>query len=65
MVASAHTHGAADDIGLAVMGVRGLHDLGNIIEDDEETEEEKREREARIAGCCRWYCCRACDWDGR
>ena len=50
MVASAHTHGAADDIGLAVMGVRGLHDLGNIIEDDEETEEEKREREARIAG---------------
>lgn len=50
MVASAHTHGAADDIGLAVMGVRGLHDLGNIIEDDEESEEEKREREARNAG---------------
>ena len=43
MVASAHTHGAADDIGLAVMGVRGLHDLGNIIEDDEETEEETEE----------------------
>ena len=50
MVASAHTHGAADDIGLAVMGVRGLHNLGNIIENDEESEEEKREREARNAG---------------
>ena len=50
MVASAHTHGAADDIGLAVMGVRGLHDLGQIIEDNEESEEEKREREARNAG---------------
>jgi len=50
MVASAHTHGAADDIGLAVMGVRGLHDLGNIIENADETEEEKREREARNAG---------------
>ena len=50
MVAPAHTHGTADDIGLAVMGVRGLHDLGNIIEDDEESEEEKREREARNAG---------------
>ena len=50
MVASAHTHGAADDIGLAVMGVRGLHDLGNIIENGEESEEEKREREARNTG---------------
>ena len=50
MVASTHTHGTADDIGLAVMGVRGLHDLGQIIEDDEESEEEKREREARNAG---------------
>ena len=50
MVASAHTHGAADDIGLAVMGVRGLYNLGNIIENADETEEEKREREARNAG---------------
>jgi hypothetical protein len=50
MVASAHTHGAADDLGLAVMGMRGLHDLGNIIENDNESEEEKREREARNAG---------------
>ena len=50
MVASTHTHGTADDIGIAVMGMRGLHDLGNIIEDDEESEEEKREREARNAG---------------
>ena len=50
MVASAHTHGTTDHIGLAVMGVRGLHDLGQIIEDDEESEEEKREREARNAG---------------
>ncbi len=50
MVAATHTHGTADDIGLAVMGVRGLHDLGNVIENGEETEEEKREREARNAG---------------
>jgi len=50
MVASTHTHSTADDIGLAVMGVRGLHDLGNIIEDGKESEEEKREREARNAG---------------
>ena len=50
MVASTNTHGAADDIDLALMGVRGLHDLGNIIENGEETEEEKREREARNAG---------------
>ena len=50
MVASTHIHSASDDIGLAVMGVRGLHDLGNIIENGEEPEEEKREREARNAG---------------
>ena len=50
MVAPAHTHSTADDISLAVMGVRGLHDLGNIIENGEESEEEKREREARNAG---------------
>ena len=50
MVAPTHTDGAADNIGLAVMGMRGLHDLGNIIENDEESEEEKREREARNAG---------------
>ena len=50
MVASTHTHSIADDIGLAVMGVRGLHDLGNIIENADETEEETREREARNAG---------------
>ena len=50
MVAQTHTHGTADDIGLAVMGMRGLHDLGYVIENGEETEEEKREREARNAG---------------
>ena len=50
MVAPAVVHGAADGIGLAVMGVRGIHDLGNIIENGEESEEEKREREARHAG---------------
>ena len=50
MVAQAGAHGATDDIGLAVMGVRGLHDLGNVIENGEETEEDKREREARNAG---------------
>ena len=50
MVAQTGAHSTADDIGLAVMGMRGLHDLGNIIESDEESEEEKREREARNAG---------------
>ena len=40
MVAPAHSHCATDDIGLAVMGMRGLHDLGNIIENADETEEE-------------------------
>ena len=32
------------------MGMRGLHDLGNIIENGEGSEDEKREREARNAG---------------
>ncbi len=50
MVAQADTHSTSDDIGFAVMGMRGLHDLGNIIESDEESEEGKREREARNAG---------------
>ncbi len=50
MVAQIGAHGTTDDLGLAVMGVRGLHDLGNIIENGDETEEEKREREARNAG---------------
>ena len=39
MVAPAHSHCATDDIGLAVMGMRGLHDLGDIIEDDEDEDE--------------------------
>ena len=39
-MAQAGADGTADDIGLAVMGVRGLHDLGNIIENADETEEE-------------------------
>ena len=40
MVASTHTHSITGDLGLAVMGMRGLHDLGNIIENADETEEE-------------------------
>ena len=49
MVAQTGAHGTTDDLGLAVMGMRGLHDLGNIIGNNEESEEEKREREARNA----------------
>ena len=51
MVATPHSHSSTDDIGIALMGARGIANVGNIIEDDgEESEEEKREREARNAG---------------
>ena len=50
MVATPHSHGSTDDIGIALMGASGLGNLTNLIENDEETEEEKRQREARNAG---------------
>ena len=51
VVAPTRTHGSPNAAGIALMGARGIANVGNIIEDDgEESEEEKREREARNAG---------------
>ena len=50
MVDSSRTHSSPDNIGVALMGARGLGNLTNLFEDGEESEEEKREREARRAG---------------
>ena len=50
-MAPTRTHGSPNAAGIALMGARGLANVGNIIEDDgEESEEEKRQREARNAG---------------
>ena len=51
MVAPSRSHGSSHAVGLTLMGVRGIANVGSIIEaDGEESEEEKREREARHAG---------------
>ena len=50
MVDSSRTHGSPDNIGVALMGARGLGNLTSLFEDGEESEEEKRQREARNAG---------------
>ena len=50
MVDSSHTHSSPDNIGVALMGARGLGNLTSLFEDGEESEEEKRQREARNAG---------------
>ncbi len=50
MVDSPRTHSSPDNIGVALMGARGLGNLTSLFEDGEESEEEKREREARHAG---------------
>ena len=51
-MASTRTHGSPNAAGIALMGARGIANVGNIIEDGdgEESEEEKRKREARHAG---------------
>ncbi len=50
-MAPTRTHGSSDAVSAALMGARGIANVGSIIEDDgEESEEEKREREARNAG---------------
>ena len=50
VVAPSRSHGSPDAVSTALMGARGIANVGNIIEDDgEESEEEKREREARNA----------------
>ena len=50
MVDSSRTHSSPDNIGVALMGARGLGNLTSLFEEGEESEEEKREREARHAG---------------
>ena len=50
MVDSSRTHSSPDNIGVALMGARGLGNLTSLFEDGEESEEEKREREARNVG---------------
>ena len=50
VVAPPRTHGSADAVSTALMGACGLGNLTDLCEDGEETEEEKRQREARNAG---------------
>ena len=50
VVAPPRTHGSPDNIGVALMGARGLGDLTSILVEEEESEEEKQEREARNVG---------------
>ena len=51
VVAPSRSHGSPNAAGIALMGARGIANVGSIIEDDnEESEEEKRQREARHAG---------------
>lgn len=51
VVAPSRTHSSSNALGSALMGARGIANVGNIIEDDgEESEEEKRQREAKNAG---------------
>ena len=50
MVDSSRTHSSPDNIGVALMGARGLGNLTSLFEDGEESEEEKQEREARNVG---------------
>lgn len=50
VVASHGVRGNSDDTDLALMGIRGLENLTDILEGGDETEEEKREREAKNTG---------------
>ena len=50
VVAPTRTHSSPDNIGVALMGARGLGNLTSLFEDGEKSEEEKRQREARNAG---------------
>ena len=50
MVAPSRANVHSDNLDISLMGLRGIANVGNIIEDDgEESEEEKRQREARNA----------------
>ena len=51
VVAPTRSHGSTDAVGAALMGARGIANLTEgLFEDGEESEEEKRQREARNAG---------------
>lgn len=50
VVDSSRTHGSSDAVSTALMGARGLGNLTSLFEDGEESEEEKRQREAKNAG---------------
>ena len=51
VVAPSRSHGSADAVSTALMGARGIGYLTEgLFEDGEESEEEKRDREARNAG---------------
>ena len=54
MVDSSRTHSSPDNIGVALMGARGLGNLTSLFEDGEESEEEKKaERGKKCRLCCR------------
>ena len=50
VVAPTRTHGNSDAVSAALMGARGIGNVTDLFEDGEESEEEKRQREARNAG---------------
>ena len=51
MVSPSRANVHSDNLDISLMGLRGIANVGSIIEDDsEESEEEKRKREARHAG---------------
>ena len=50
MVSPSRAHSSSDAVSTALMGARGLGNLTSILVEDEESEEEKRQREAKNAG---------------
>ena len=50
VVAPSRSHSSSDAVSTALMGARGLGNLTSLFEDGEESEEEKRQREARNSG---------------
>ena len=50
VVAPSRSHSSSDAVSTALIGARGLGNLTSLFEDGEESEEEKRQREARNAG---------------
>ena len=50
VVATPRAHGNSNALGLTLMGARGLGNVASLLENGEESEEEKRQREAQNAG---------------